>query len=200
MDTMELNSFLLKFSQLWIGGQDAHLEFHSHAGNAWVGLRLNLGPYTGPPPRSNVSNSRSRRRDRRAAARKENDNSNVVKEDDVISSPVAEEASDSTDLEEENLHTNEDLQNVQSITEEVMGNTDAVNHDEGVSSNEKPDSTSSEDVCIIDNTENKVCDDATVGEELAFTNDVAVEKPVASQRQSEVVEILPSSATPKLQL
>ena len=87
------------------------------------------------------------------------------------------------------MQSNEDLQNVQSITEELMGNTDAVNHYEGVSSNEKPDSTSSEDVCIIDNTENKVCDDATVGEELAFTNDVAVEKPVASQRQSEVVEI-----------
>ena len=74
MATMELNSFLHKFSQLWKSGQDAHLEFHTHAGNAWISLNLNLGKRRFSFPsnhRKPPSPSRLRRRERRAAARQD---------------------------------------------------------------------------------------------------------------------------------
>ena len=33
----------MKFKTLWKSGYDAHLDIDSHAGQAWVGLRLRLG-------------------------------------------------------------------------------------------------------------------------------------------------------------
>ena len=49
MESMELNSFVTKFNYLWKSGQDAYLNIDTYAGNAWVGLSLNLGPFpTGP--------------------------------------------------------------------------------------------------------------------------------------------------------
>ena len=79
----ELDSFVKKFHQLWSAGHSAHLDLESHAGRAWVGLRVLLGPAPPGPlhhllhphqPQSFYrkpdSPSRQRRRDRRAAARK----------------------------------------------------------------------------------------------------------------------------------
>ena len=89
MSTMELESFFQKFNLLWKNGHDAHLNVHSYAGNAWVGISLNLGSFPGPsrvhyPPRKKSSKSpaRSRRREKRAAARAEaeiNSNCNNVR-------------------------------------------------------------------------------------------------------------------------
>ena len=39
----ELNNFIVKFKQLWRSGQDAHLDMDCHAGQAWVGIRVQLG-------------------------------------------------------------------------------------------------------------------------------------------------------------
>ena len=71
----ELNSFIGKFHQLWNTGYSAHLDISSHAGQAWVGLRVQLGYsrsendfYPPPPPRRRCGPSRLRRRSRRAAA------------------------------------------------------------------------------------------------------------------------------------
>ena len=52
MDNSELESFLTKFRCLWNFGFDAHLELDSHAGQAWVSLRVRLGHAPGPlqPP------------------------------------------------------------------------------------------------------------------------------------------------------
>ena len=70
----ELDNFIQKFRQLWSAGHSAHLDIGTHAGQAWVGLRVELGasetfiPH--PPPKSRKSGpSRIRRRNRRAAAR-----------------------------------------------------------------------------------------------------------------------------------
>jgi hypothetical protein len=76
----ELDSFLHKFHQLWSAGHSAHLNLETHAGNAWVGLRVQLGHAHGHHhhqhhpqfPQSNKnqeSPSRQRRRARRTAAR-----------------------------------------------------------------------------------------------------------------------------------
>ena len=75
----ELESFVKKFQQLWQHVLTAHLDLDTHAGNAWVGIRLQLGPAPGPlhhhqPFNQEVnmkteSPSRKRRRARREAAR-----------------------------------------------------------------------------------------------------------------------------------
>ena len=74
MLSSELDSFILKFKSLWYSGISAHLDVDTHAGQAWVGLRVGLGH--GHPPavqphvqRKKESPSRHRRRARRAEAR-----------------------------------------------------------------------------------------------------------------------------------
>ena len=70
----ELNSFIVKFKNLWRSGQDAHLDMGCHAGQAWVGIHVQLGHVAGhqPPNKRNKNTpSRQRRRARRAAARDE---------------------------------------------------------------------------------------------------------------------------------
>ena len=75
MATTELDTFICKFYQLWQCGHTAHLDLDTHAGTAWVGLRVQLGHDPPGPvyhhqhqhiPRA--SSSRERRRARRAAA------------------------------------------------------------------------------------------------------------------------------------
>ena len=81
MFVTELDTFVLKFHQLWNAGYNAHLDLDTHAGYAWVGLRVQLGQAPGPlhhqvppPPFDNnqkkaESQSRQRRRARRSAER-----------------------------------------------------------------------------------------------------------------------------------
>ena len=77
MYCLEFDSFVLKFKHLWYSGMNAHLDVHTHAGQAWVNLYVQLGQAPGPlhpqvhPPhrRKKESPSRQRRRDKRAAAR-----------------------------------------------------------------------------------------------------------------------------------
>ena len=49
MYVTELDSFVKKFYQLWNNGLTAHLDLDTHAGNAWVGLRVQLGHVPSPP-------------------------------------------------------------------------------------------------------------------------------------------------------
>ena len=92
----ELDSFILKFQQLWRNGFDAHLDLETHAGNAWVGLKMNLGQH----PSSLVnevlvkrsSPSRNRRRKRRACTfKQQNVSRNLFK----VSTSVLEPHEDS---------------------------------------------------------------------------------------------------------
>ena len=48
MITTEVDTLVRKFHQLWNDGFTAHLDLDTHAGDAWVGLRLNLGQIPGP--------------------------------------------------------------------------------------------------------------------------------------------------------
>ena len=65
----ELDSFIGKFCQLWNNGYTAHLDVGTHAGKAWVGLRVQLDGnlYSSP-----LGNCRNRRLDRHAAEREAN--------------------------------------------------------------------------------------------------------------------------------
>ena len=105
----ELDTFVKKFHQLWNDGITAHLDLDTHAGDAWVGLRVRLGQVPGPlhqqvhpfqqdVPRK-VSPSRQRRRARRAAARQakvstdiEAEEANVVDHQNAEEQTVADNA------------------------------------------------------------------------------------------------------------
>ena len=83
----ELHSFITKFHQLCKAGATAHLDLDTHAGQAWVSLRVQLGqpgqPHQYPsqspthrqprqyPPQSPIHRSPSyyRRQERRKAAK-----------------------------------------------------------------------------------------------------------------------------------
>ena len=44
-DTSEIQSFLLKFNQLWKSGHEAELSLNCNAGKAFLNLKVELGNY-----------------------------------------------------------------------------------------------------------------------------------------------------------
>ena len=67
----EINSFVTKFKQLWKAGLSAHLDMNSNAGQAWIGIRIQLGGDSKPKfGQDKKYSSRERRRMRRAASNK----------------------------------------------------------------------------------------------------------------------------------
>ena len=95
----EIDSFVLKFRQLWSAGLDAHLDLETHAGNAWVGLKLNVGQYRPNPVGEffkRASPSRIRRRERRAASYKCDENKvGLPKKNNIRANDADRKVSDS---------------------------------------------------------------------------------------------------------
>ena len=91
MLSSELDSFVLKFKSLWYSGIDAHLDVETHAGQAWVGLRVGLGHPPGLPQpyllRKKDSPSKQRRRARRAEVRKLAADEAAVKASENVETP-----------------------------------------------------------------------------------------------------------------
>ena len=71
MHGTELHSFIFKFHQLWKAGVTAHLDLDTHAGQAWVGLRVHLGHghQHGAQPKPRRNPAYYRRQERRKAAK-----------------------------------------------------------------------------------------------------------------------------------
>ena len=71
MHGTELDSFIFKFHQLWKAGVTAHLDLDTHAGEAWVGLRVHLGHghQHGGQPKPRRNPAYYRRQERRKAAK-----------------------------------------------------------------------------------------------------------------------------------
>ena len=119
MVATELDTFVLKFHQLWKAGQTAHLDLDTCDGQAWVGLRVQLGHVPCPPhhdlhpsfEKKKDSPSRQRRRARRASARQEK---------------VAEEASNRETVEESVVET-ENSEQAENPIEENWEQTEKVN-------------------------------------------------------------------------
>ena len=111
----DIDLFVRNFKELWKSGRSAHLNLDTHAGEAWIGLRVRLG-HTGqhhhrhePERKTRNSPSRQRRRLRRAAAREK------VVEEAVYGTEVAEKAAtDATN--------NEDYGCTTEVAEEVTDN------------------------------------------------------------------------------
>ena len=123
----EINSFILKFNQLWCNGFDAHLDMEAHAGNAWIGLRLNLGKRRFPFPsthRKAPSPSRLRRRERRAAAREDvTENVTPTTNDDEVTEKANESLDNNDETEEVSvleIRKNSEVAKVEAVAEEVM--------------------------------------------------------------------------------
>ena len=106
MFVTELDTFVRKFHQLWNDGLTAHLDLDTHAGNAWVGLRVQLGQVPGPPhqpfpqqvQRKVESPARERRRARRAAAKAEN----AQKTETAVEAAEVENEKETTEIVDEN--------------------------------------------------------------------------------------------------
>ena len=103
----ELDNFVLKFHQLRSQGFTAHLELDTHAGQAWVGLKVMLGNVQqqhkpNPKPSRNRSPSYFRRQEKRKAARAaaaESQTTHNVNQSNV----TAEEAISSKDVNRKRL-------------------------------------------------------------------------------------------------
>ena len=105
MFVTELGTFVKKFHQLWHDGFTAHLDLDTQAGNAWVGLRVQLGQVPGPPhwqvhpyPQQvhtkSESPSRQRRRARRAAAAKATN----TNDSEAVEASTAENGKENTEV------------------------------------------------------------------------------------------------------
>ena len=72
--TSEIQNFITKFHQLMKAGHTAHLDLDTHAGQAWVGLRVMIRPFQPQQYQHFSKKSRNpayyRRQERRKAARK----------------------------------------------------------------------------------------------------------------------------------
>ena len=111
----DIDLFVRNFKELWKSGRSAHLNLDTHAGEAWIGLRVRLG-HPGqhhhrhePERKTRNSPSRQRRRLRRAAAREK------VAEEAIYGTEVAENAATDATTNEENACTTE-------VAEEVTDN------------------------------------------------------------------------------
>ena len=124
MVVTELDSFVQKFHQLWKAGLNAHLDLDTHAGIAWVGLRVQLGHVPGPlhhqaPRKKNQdSPSRQRRRDRRAIARNTTAEEAAKTDSQMVSDPT--EKVDEETLDEESTDVIEKVMENESSTLETI--------------------------------------------------------------------------------
>ena len=116
----ELDTFVKKFHQLWNDGISAHLDLDTHAGDAWVGLRVRLGQVSGPihgqarsfhieVPRKK-SPSRQRCRARRAAAKQaRTTNTEAVEVEEVVEETTKEQTVEDNAVDEIAEHAIDDL-------------------------------------------------------------------------------------------
>ena len=131
MRPIEVESFMTKFVHLWKTGQDANLNIHSHAGNAWVQISLNIGRYPGSnictdaPIRKNASPSRVRRREKRAAARRASSTYLNPAKDETILIDTGEANSIEVDANTGNVNT-EDNTDFSISAEEAIGEIDTI--------------------------------------------------------------------------
>ena len=134
MFVTELDSFVYKFHQLWSAGHSAHLDLDTHAGRAWVGLRVQLGhhaplhPYHLPnnfPQYSHKkdSPSRQRRRAKRAAAAQQ---PNAAEEASEMDKEVTVDVANNKTAEEANVHESRNIYYAKPVEETEEGQNDTL--------------------------------------------------------------------------
>ena len=96
---LEINSFVMKFKQLWKLGFAAPLDMDTFNGKAWMGLRIQLGD--APVPKMRSCGNKERRRSRRAEEAHNRKTQTENKESDIFEN--SEEVTDivNSDAKEE---------------------------------------------------------------------------------------------------
>ena len=121
----ELQSFIFKFHQLWEAGITAHLDLDTHAGQAWVGLRVQLGQAQDDPahqrqPTPHRTPAYHRRQERRKAARAASSTtlskSNAA-EEAVVISKKANDATEKVVIESANKNGEQWIENIENAEE-----------------------------------------------------------------------------------
>ena len=168
---VEIDSFVGKFRQLWRAGLDVHLDLNAHAGNAWVGIKLNLGQPKSTQQQCEIlkkrySPSRIRRRERRAASRQDNnltdtESVDILNKDGNKSKEIGKSSSsDSNQMavvaEEANIEPTENL-----VTEEVFTTEDLpVRNSDAkeviIDSKDEAQTVSSEQNCVSPDTSENI--------------------------------------------
>ena len=138
MFVKELDNFVRKFHQLWKAGATAHLGVDTHAGRAWVGLRVHLGQVpAGPghhPPHRQRGPAYQRRQERRKAARASptaDQSSSEILDDDVEAEQAKAENQDKqknieaekANIEETSANENSEATISNTAVEAVEANT-----------------------------------------------------------------------------
>ena len=199
MAEQEIDSFIKKFKFLWKSGFDAHMDVDTHAGQAWVGLRVGLGVHGPPQPikSSKLKDSpcRQRRRVKREGARQVQAEEAAKKEDGSETVLVAEESIENSENENENteeviIQNDEDVKIV--ATKDTIGNPETKSevaeevvklHDENSECEVKNDCRTS--------VPEETCEKDIVSHEIKI-NDVAIdpaeEKPADEQVKNTVAE------------
>ena len=210
---IEIDSFILKFRQLWGAGLDAHLDLETHAGNAWVNLKLNLGQNRSNPVGSEFqkrcSPSRARRRERRSASFKCNEDKIIAQKEDEVIEVVERKIADSvvTDLAnmtEEVIAGNSDAKEGASVNkggckyENSVENLGATIHEDIVINDEIAEEVKSKDADIIINdkiAEEVISEDAesqlTNTSNVTACSDAIVRSPVVTIHATAVIENSP---------
>ena len=132
MATVEINSFVSKFVNLWKSGLDASLKLESHAGQASLSISLGLGSFhetdeieKKPYIAKKVSPSRARRRKRRAKARQDAVNFqshagvDQTSEEDVVLSQNSVEDTAVDEASEEDVSTQKVIRAADNAAEKV---------------------------------------------------------------------------------
>ena len=96
MRKSEVDSFIQKFYQLWKTGATAHLDLNTHAGQAWVGIRVQLGHVPDPVPQESQprphfkkrSPSYLKRQEKRRAAHSASTGENIFSAEKAASKNV----------------------------------------------------------------------------------------------------------------
>ena len=129
----ELDTFVKKFQQLWNDGITAHLDLDTHAGDAWVGLRVRIWQVPGPlhqQPHSfhqeaqrKESPSLQRRRARWAAARlSSRTNSEAVEAEEVVEETTGEQTVADDAVGQVAEHPAVKANRVDEVTDELCSN------------------------------------------------------------------------------
>ena len=154
MHMTELQSFICKFHHLWEAGFTAHLNLDTHAGQAWVGLRVQLGqvPDPGhqqpgqPPPFHRRSPAYHRRQERRRSAKAAAGHIPIVAAETAVNGVETVEESPADKVENGIENCNDEVNNSTEQVDETMEENTAEKVEHDIENSHEDVNTSTEQV------------------------------------------------------
>ena len=164
----EINSFVVKFKQLWKAGYAAHLDMDSFNGKAWLGIRIQLDePIETSSYHEHCSVSKERRKKKKTEVK-----SNAVQQD---ASVVPNEAVDNNTVDNAKEHANlccNSSPQANSKNEIVINDDASVKPAELGSSSEVENIAPSDAVDTLDLNEHEIINSGDSFGSGSFSNDI----------------------------